>query len=424
VLLVAACALAASCRSKDDDAPVVAGVPELQVDLPSVWFDTVDSASKPVLVSFTNVGNGPISALATAIHGDVDQFSISTDSCARHALPPHQSCTVGVALNSDRPGSYDGELLVTPSGLPSISVDLHGKVTPALLELVASPSTADVVQGASAKLTLTLRNTGGATSGPVTLSVDAGLSLTAACQGQTLAGGEKCSVYVLYQAPATGYPVVSPTVVASADPGGRQTAPLTIYVVQPVVLSAFYDILLTGHSGDESLYVDNFLDQPVTWTQTIFTWDAGANDGACQTISDPCTNVALPANGYCSIKQRCTARSSGANGGSVAISNATGTVAKSNFSVFGADAIVRASYIGTGEGEVDAAAPASSVGATGTVFGFVGLAPLAVTLTAIPKTGSVFVGWTGACTGAATSCTLSLALASDTAVQARFETSP
>lgn len=418
-LLVAAAALATAACSVDN--PNLEGESLLQTDRPTVWFDTSAAVPASAQVTITNVGPKPALTLVTQVHGDIDEIDIAEDDCSGHTLAPRARCTVTLALHSDVAGTFDGQLVVAPAGDPGVEVEVHGKVPPAALRLTLPVSSSiDVTPGGSGTIVLVLANAGGARSGPIALTADAGVSVSAPCLGGSLAGGEDCQVTARFQAPTSLGPV-SATVTASADPGGSQTVPLPFEVVPAALdVSGYYQVVLTGESAKASVLVHNQGPTSARWTSARVLMDVPANNGACAIVDDPCKGMALAPDQTCQIWLQCTARGLGFNTGHLVLSDDHArTVGQGAVTVFGSVAIVRVTYAGAGHGEVRGPSGGFLGDSMTATFGLLDAQPL--TITATPEMGSTFSGWSGACSGTAPTCTVTPIASSIVTAQARFD---
>jgi Divergent InlB B-repeat domain len=410
-------ALAALCLTACGSDKSVHSPPLLEADRAVVWFDTVDGVPKSdARITIANVGGSVTPTMTTEVHGDVGQIRITNDECGQHAIGPGGRCTVTVTLQGELPGDYGGQLVVALPESNPVEVELHGKVTPAALQLTATSADADVATDAGGRIDVTLKNAGGATSGPVALTVDGGAHLGPWCMGKRLAGGEECFVAILYSAPPNAPATALVNITASADPGGTDGLPLAFHNL-PLEVSGYYEIMLTGAKADGTMYVSHHAPQPITWTKAEIVMDGLGN--ACHITRDWCTGTTRPPGSSCPIEVQCSAGTPGFNPGSLLLSDDHGTIGKGQITVFGAAAVVRVDYTGSGQGEVKGGSEVSVGGSKSASFGISGAGSFQMTATAKP--GSVFAGWTGACAGTSPTCTLSLHSGDVDAAEARFE---
>ena len=105
--------------------------------------------------------------------------------------------------------------------------------------------------------------------------------------------------------------------------------------------------------------------------------------------------------------------------GTCVVTMSSARAVTANFTASPASVSLNVTKSGTGTGTVASTAPGIACGADCAQTMPVGTV---VTLTATPATGSVFAGWSGACSGTAATCTWTMSAA--TAVTARFDVKP
>lgn len=414
-LVVAAFTLAA-CSA---DNPDIAGGSVLQPDLSTVWFDVSAGRPAPASVTIRNVGSKRSSSLSTTLHGDIEALAIAQDDCVGRSLPPNTACEIQLTLQSDVAGTYEGQLVIAQAGAAGVEVELRGKVPLAALRLTAPSPRTEVAVGEIGAIPLVIENVGGGKSGPLELTADGGLTVTSPCLGISLASGQKCEFAAQLRAP--GAPTtIAGVVTATADPGGTQTVPLVFDVI-PAYLDVYgsYQVLLTGSTGKDVLSVYNPTSSPVMWTDAAVVMDTPANDDACVISADPCTGKALDPGATCEIGIQCTPHSVGRITGRLELRDANGLRAKGSITVFGAVAMIRVTYAGAGRGAVEGPAGGYESDENAATFGLVDAN--AFTITAKPKAGSRFSGWSGACSGTATTCTVTPVMSSVVTAEARFD---
>ncbi len=172
----------------------------------------------------TNTG-GQVSGAPTVMLTGA-QFAIAGNTCTA-MLAPAASCTIWVRFAPTATGAAAGALDVSATPGGTVMGELAGDgIAAGGLVILPSSSTFPVTSvgdGAAAR-TLTLQNTGTATTGTIaitTTGVDAGdFTTTTTCA--TLAAGATCTVAVTFTPTATG--ARTATIAATGSPGGTATA--------------------------------------------------------------------------------------------------------------------------------------------------------------------------------------------------------
>ncbi len=197
---------------------------------------------------------------------------------------------------------------------------IPGKVTPARVTLsglasnpiiVLEPATVDygalVLGAAAGRQTVTVRNAGGAVSGPLasTISGDAAvfvLDATTSCDGRTLAPAESCMMTIEFRPTEAG--VRSARLEVTATPGGVVSATLTGSAMTPAALAISPD---TASLGDVEV---GQAGSPVTITVSndggvasgaLTATLAGGNAAEVSIGTDTCSGVALAPAATCTV---------------------------------------------------------------------------------------------------------------------------
>jgi hypothetical protein len=167
----------------------------------------VGQTSSALTFTVTNTGTVASGPIASSLTGSSrGEFTLSSDGCNNTVLGAGASCTLQVQLAPTSPGMKTASVAVTATPGGGAASSLTGNATqPA--NLVISPSFQDlgsaVVGGAPVDFTLMVLNTGGSTSGPLTLTIggptpDPFTLVNDTCSGAALAVGASCPVEVSF----------------------------------------------------------------------------------------------------------------------------------------------------------------------------------------------------------------------------------
>ncbi|MCC6995609.1 MAG: choice-of-anchor D domain-containing protein [Deltaproteobacteria bacterium] len=320
-----------------------------------------------------NVGGTSSGMPSVAVAGDTS-FTIDTNTCTA-ALAPGVSCMIGVKFQPATAGAKTGSLTVnaTPGG--SVVAMLMGTGLPPSA-LTFTPSSLSfgnqLISTPSGAMTLTVRNTGGAASGAITLSLSgtsaSDFAISAqTCNGMTLAPSATCTATIVFQPGTRG--AKTATLNLTATPGGPTAASLMGTGQSPALLSisptshTFLDQNTGTTSAARSFTVSNSGDVTSS-TPTVSLGGTNANQFAIS--SNGCSaGVALGAP--CTINVTFTPTTTGAKSATLNVVAATGgsrsaTLAGSGV-VPGATPILRWTWDNT------AANSGSSAGYTATLNG-------------------------------------------------------
>ena len=207
---------------------------------PSPGFDfgeaVLGSATPPSKTfTVTNGGDVPAAGLAAALSGgNAADFAITGGTCpAGGQLAGGASCTVEAEFDPQAAGLKQTALQVsgTPGGSASTTLSGQG-VTPAALGFdMLVVNFGSVPFSSSSTRTLTLRNTGGASTSAISLEITGTNANRFAieptgntCSGQTLAGGATCTFTIRFTPTNVG--AKTAFVTASATQGGAGSARL------------------------------------------------------------------------------------------------------------------------------------------------------------------------------------------------------
>ncbi len=186
----------------------------------------VGQRSSAQTLTVTSFGCLPTGALFTALGGaDPSQFTIVSDQCRGVSLAGDGQCTVTLAFAPTVATPSAKSANFTVSGVPggTVTSGLAGNALPALPAAlaIAPPSFdfGDVAAGTATQTTLTVTNTGAASSGALS-TTSAGASdfstLADGCSGVSLATGDSCTVTVELAPITTGTKSTTLTIASSA----------------------------------------------------------------------------------------------------------------------------------------------------------------------------------------------------------------
>jgi hypothetical protein len=319
----------------DANVPVDAFTPSPELTIsPSVqeFGDVVvGEASTAATFTVTNEGTGRSPRLVAELGGaDPGSYRISANNCG-DALDPDQTCTVSVIFQPRSEGASSATLTVR-GGDVEAAASLSGNGA-ADAGLVISPTPynfGDAILGTpSAPQTFTVRNTGDAESGMITISLS-GLDEpqfelgTDACTGETLAADATCTVEVIYAPSASGLHMG--TLQASASPGATATATIQGRAAAAASLrllptSQDFGTVVTGSSSSEVTFT---LTNPGgVPTGTISHTFGGANAAEFSVRASTCAGAPLAGGANCTIVVRFNAASAGAKVATLDVTDGT-----------------------------------------------------------------------------------------------------
>lgn len=175
--------------------------------------------------------------------GQASSFGFLGYNCGP-SLAPNATCTIDASFNPSATGTFHTSLKVKPSANYSTGAiaSLTGTgVTPAQLELSTINDFGSFpTYEYSPAQTVTVTNSGGASTGPVTITVTGSdfedfVYTDNTCAGVSLAGGASCTVKVKFGGIYPG--AKEATFTANADNGGPATAPLTGTTLAPASIA-------------------------------------------------------------------------------------------------------------------------------------------------------------------------------------------
>lgn len=222
-----------------DAAPGMLSIDRTDVSAGSIL---VGQSSAPVTFVITNGGGTTTSPITTTVSGA--GFTTSTNTCINATLSPTSTCQVALVFTPGAPGPASGSIVVSAPGSGAVMAAVSGTgIAPGALAFEPTSHNYNVVvEGQLATQLFTLRNTGGAPTSAVSVSVggaDAGLFslVNDLCSGTAINAAGSCTVSVRITAGVGSAGARSGQVLASATTGGSTSASLSAQVVTPAVLS-------------------------------------------------------------------------------------------------------------------------------------------------------------------------------------------
>jgi hypothetical protein len=372
----------------------------------------VTGQSASAAITITNSGQIASSALASSLGGqDSGEFAIAQDLCTGMALMPGASCTVTVQAHPSTTGAKQAGLTVSGAGSASVPLAVTG-LAPGSLSITPTTDTfpGALLMNDGETHTYTVSNSGGGSTGALAISLNgSGASqyviTSDNCSTTSLSGGGTCTIGIRFHPTARGSQTAS--LVAGATPGGAVSSALSGNGLAPALLT-----------GDASTASFGTID--VTRSSPPFTWTISNSgdvmSGPLQTsisgssgdfaIMSSCTNGQPLAQGAsCTIVLSFAPMSGGSKSLTVTVSGTPGGSAMLTATGTGREPVpLTVALAGNGAGTIS-----SDTGGIlcGTACSASYLYGTMVTLTASPQTGSMFSGWTGACSGTG-SCVVSM----------------
>lgn len=396
------------------------------------------NATQSASFRITNTGSATSGALTSALSGaNASEFMISTDSCMGSTLVAGAFCDVAVQAKPTTAGTKAATLTVSGSPGGSVMATLSARaITPGALAISPDPVPfGSILVGTSTNQMITIRNTGGQTSGAISFtftgSAMGNYSLVSGmdnCTGAMLAQNASCTALIKFTAGSRGD--LSATVVANATPGGPSAAGLmagglsaaSLSVSQPPASTDFSTVDVGSSSVTETFTVRN--DGDITTGALSVT---GATSEFV-IVSDTCTSATLPTAATCSVGVQLQPASHGAKGPQTiaVVSAMPSTMAGVTFTGTGRDqlTLTAATNGGTGSGTITAPTGTSdgiSCPANCTENYYRTTTDPTVTLTAVPNSDSTFGSWNEAgCSDAGPPYTCTVTLSANKTVTASF----
>ncbi len=177
-----------------------------------------------------NAGDAASGDVTTALSGDIEQFELVSDDCSGEVLEPGATCAVEVRFAPAAAGSWAAAVLVSadPGGELTIGLTGRGLQPGALVIDIENRNFGRInLDDTSGVTTFEIANTGEAASGELAVELsdpDSFRLVDDECSGNPLAGPGSCTVGVRFAPAAVGSANGSLTV--SASPGGAVAASL------------------------------------------------------------------------------------------------------------------------------------------------------------------------------------------------------
>ena len=286
---------------------------------------TVGATSSPLSVTFSNIGNAPLTISSVSTSGDFAQTNTCGSSVAAGA-----NCVISVSFKPTASGTRTGTLSIADNSSSSpqnVALTGTGAAVPAPL-VSLSPSSltfsSTTVGATSSPLSVTLSNTGNASLSISGIYTSGDFAQTNTC-GSSVAVGANCGIHVTFTPTAAGTRtgLVSVTDTASGSPqsitltgNGTTTTASPSVTLNPSLLN-FASTTVGTTSSAKSITLSNTGAAALTITNVSVTGDF-AETNNCG------SSVAVGAS--CTFSVTFAPTASGVRNGAVNISdNATGS---------------------------------------------------------------------------------------------------
>ena len=381
------------------------------------------TASAAQTVTITNTSTSKTLSITTLASSSA-VYQVTADSCSGQTIQAGGHCTFDVGFQPTAnfaSVSYPGAITVTDSDLTSPSV--VGVAGAGVSPITSSPSSVDfgtIITGNSSNpQTVTLTNNHNALE---TLSISSSVYFPTNASGTTctnpVAAGGTCNLQFTFSPRGIGNFIGAGTIVPSS--GGR---------LSPTVVSIAgcqTDISLTPSrldfgmtNGPETATLANLSGNTLNISGTPVT---GTNGSDFAVTNNTC-GTSLTAGSICTLDLSFTPGGAGTRNGILNI-NDDGACSPQRLTLIGGDTgpfMTTVRTTGTGSGNVTSNPSGIDCGSAGNSCSATYSNGTSVTLTATPDPGSMFVGWSQACSGAQP-CTLNMS--ADKQVVATFNLLP
>jgi len=373
-------------------------------------YGTLTINTTSTAVPFTVTNNGSAATPPLTVGTDNGAFVVSDGgTCQGMTLAAGGSCQFSVVFAPTVAGATAGHVTATYSGIignAPFSMVSGTAVPPGALSWVSPNGTFsdEIVNQASAPTTFTLKNTGGATSGTIAISLT-GNDPTSfeisndTCTGTTLDAGLTCTVDIDFKPTKPG--TLAATLQADATPGGTATTSLDGNGLAGAALTLTPDTSTTPHdfgtvdiqsaSGTFTLTVANTGD--VATGALGFTLPSGV---AAVSGSDCMSGQAIAANSSCTLVLTYTPSTYGPASTSITFTASPGGTQTANLSITGRDYITVAVAPLPADGGEITEGTNLDCSSTSTMCQFVYARTMDLTLTlmAAPAATFAFSSWT------------------------------
>ena len=298
---------------------------------------TIGAQSMPLRFTVTNTGGQVTGVPAATLAGaGAGQFMIAGSTCAQ-TLAPGASCALQIRFAPTAVAGATAALgvVASPGGSVSATVSGTGMADGGLVIIPSSYEVpATTVGDPTAPQTLTVLNTGEATTGPIALTVtgtNANEFAIASTTCTVLASNETCTVTVVFTPLAIG--TRAATLTASATPGGIATAALSGISRPRVEIIAINSGPVVDPYNFGAATISNVIPQDVLITvrnntsaaKVFSTTEAFGSPAQYAAISNTCSTTIGGAGGTCTIGVRFTPTSVGPKSGTFTFSIGAGT---------------------------------------------------------------------------------------------------
>ncbi len=294
---------------------------------------TAGMTTAPIAFTISNTGGVSAGAITTVLSGnDPGDFAVSS-TCT--TLAGGANCAINVTFTPGTIGARSATLTVQSAAGGSVPIALSGTgLAPAALAVAPTAHNfgSITVGGTTFPTGLTISNTGGATTGTISVMVigptAADFAATTACT--TLTGGDTCTVNVTFTPAAAGSR--NADLLVSASPGGTRVVSLSgigldsaTLAVNPATL-VFAGQLVNTTSAGSATTVSNTGGSP---TGTVTAVLSGTNPTSFA-VTTACTTIAGGDN--CAVNVTFTPTASGSHTAILTIQASPGGMALVNLS--------------------------------------------------------------------------------------------
>ncbi|MCC6997681.1 MAG: choice-of-anchor D domain-containing protein [Deltaproteobacteria bacterium] len=294
--------------------------------------DVITGNNSTQVFTLTNTGGVASGVPAASLGGaDMGMFSVSSNTCTT-TLAPAASCNIGVRFQPTSTGAKVGTLNIsaTPGGAALAMLSGNGIPPSALTFTPANLDLGNQLQGTSGTpMRLTVTNTGGATSGAVTVALGgtaAGEFAIAAqtCNGMTLAPAGTCTVDISFRPTSRGSKNASLNLTAS--PGGPAAASLMGTGQSPALLAVLptsnaFGNVPTGSSSSAATFTITNSGDVNSGVPAVTL--GGTHMNQFSTSANGCTTALAP-GGMCTVRVTFSPTSLGAKSANLTITASPG----------------------------------------------------------------------------------------------------
>jgi len=291
-----------------------------------------------VMIKVTNGGQSDSGVLIFATSGaNIDQFTI-TNGCTG-TLAPNASCSVTTLFAPTVMGDKTAHFDVSSATGGTVGVDLSGTGTPPGTLTIAANAPANgncgsalVGQTSTTSATYTVTNVGTSTTGTMTVSTGDPQFLASGCTG-TLDPNMTCTITVHVKPAHNG--TISSSVQVSATPGGIAPANVSGTGLNPAAFSisstsGFNFGSAQRNSGGNVFTFTATNTGDVTSNALTASSFTGTNASSFLITTDNCKTQMVAAGSTCTVLAEFKPLSSGTQGATLHINDATGSLGMAN----------------------------------------------------------------------------------------------